>query len=106
MILRIGLMAGILALGVEGGQDSSPKAETPFFCNLKALTAAERTEHSKLGTRLVASIVRRTESRTAMRLRSMAVACRSRTSRHGQSSSDDAVHSSISISSGAGRTDR
>ena len=65
MILRIGLMAGMLALGVGGGlgggQDSSPTAETPFFCNLKALTTAERTEHSQLGMRLVESIVRRTE---------------------------------------------
>ena len=61
MILRIGLMAGMLALGVGGGQDSSPKAETPFFCNLKALTAAERTEHSTLGTWLVESVLRRTE---------------------------------------------
>jgi hypothetical protein len=58
MILRIGLMAGILALGVEGGQDSSPKAETPFFCNLKALTAPERSEHLQLTTRLVESISR------------------------------------------------
>jgi hypothetical protein len=61
MILRLGLMAGMLALGVGGGQDRSPKAETPFFCNLKALTAAERTEHSKRGTQLVESILRRTE---------------------------------------------
>jgi hypothetical protein len=58
MILKMALMAGILALGVGGGQDSGTQAETPFFCNLKALTAAERTEHSQLGTRLVESISR------------------------------------------------
>jgi hypothetical protein len=61
MILRIGLLAGILGLGVGGGQDRSTKAATPFFCNVKALTAPERSEHLELTTRLAKSVSRTTE---------------------------------------------
>ena len=48
-------------MGVGGGQDSRTKAETPFFCNVKALTAPERSEHLQLTTRLAESISRRVE---------------------------------------------
>ena len=70
MILRIGLMAGMLALGVGGGQDGSPTAETPFFCNLKALTAAER-ETSEFARFVVAAVAlwnldRKSESDAAL----------------------------------------
>lgn len=60
-MIRMALMAGVLAVATSGGQDNGTKAETPFFCNLKALTAAERQEHQQLTGRLTESILRSVE---------------------------------------------
>ena len=57
MTLGIALLTGTLALGAIAGQhNSETKRETPFFCNLKALTAVERSEHLQLARRLAASV--------------------------------------------------
>jgi len=58
-MIQIVLMAGILAVGASAGQDK--KAETPFYCNLKALTAAEREVHQRLSMRLAGSILHTVE---------------------------------------------
>ena len=60
-MIRIALIAGMLAVGASAGQDHGAKAETPFFCNLKALTATEREEHQQLSMRLAGSILRTVE---------------------------------------------
>jgi hypothetical protein len=46
-LIHIVMMAGLLA-----------SAPTPFYCNLKALTPAEREEHQQLAVRLAESVVR------------------------------------------------
>jgi len=61
MILRTTLIAGLLALGTSGGQNNAARAETPFFCNLKALTGPERSEHQQLTGRLGESILHTVE---------------------------------------------
>ena len=43
------LAAGVIAL-------QAAATDSPFFCNLKALTAAERTEHQALGARIAAAV--------------------------------------------------
>lgn len=45
-----------LAVAAIGSGYGGTQSETPFFCNLKALTPAERAEHQTLGARLLASI--------------------------------------------------
>jgi hypothetical protein len=61
MIPGLALIAGTLALGASAGQNHELKAETPFFCNLKALTAEERAAHTQLSRRLSESILRTIE---------------------------------------------
>jgi hypothetical protein len=61
MILRMALIAGMLAVGPTRAQNNGTTVETPFFCNLKALTVVERTEHQRLGQRLAESILRTVE---------------------------------------------
>jgi hypothetical protein len=57
MIFRI-VLAGAVALSAIGGYNNSDaKKETPFFCNLKALTATERNEHLQLSKRLAAAVL-------------------------------------------------
>jgi hypothetical protein len=56
MMLRIVLVAATLALGTLGEQGNA-KTDTPFFCNLKALTTSERTEHLQLSKRLAESVL-------------------------------------------------
>src|SRR5262249_39243617 len=49
-MMNIVVMAGLLAA-----------AQTPFYCNLKALTAVERQEHQRLSTLLGESVLRTEE---------------------------------------------
>jgi hypothetical protein len=60
-MIQIALMAGMLAVGASAGHDKGTKAETPFFCNVKALTRVERAEHQQLSSRLAGSILRTVE---------------------------------------------
>jgi hypothetical protein len=60
MILKVGVLAGTLALGL-GAQNYNAEADTPFFCNLKALTAAERKEHLQLSQRLGDAVLKTAE---------------------------------------------
>jgi hypothetical protein len=53
-------MCSIAAAGLAV-QDTAGVAETPFFCNLKALTPAERAEHKQVTTRMLAAMQRTRE---------------------------------------------
>ena len=57
MILKLAIVTGSLALGAFGVGNSNAQTETPFFCNLKALTPAERTEHMQLMKQLASAVV-------------------------------------------------
>lgn len=59
-MIRIALIVGMLTAGTFAGQDHGATA-TPFFCNLKALTATEREEHQRLSMLLAGSILRTVE---------------------------------------------
>jgi hypothetical protein len=61
MMLKMTLIAGILAMAASREQNIDRKVETPFFCNLKALTPAERTEHQQLTERLAETILNTVE---------------------------------------------
>jgi hypothetical protein len=55
-MLKTAFVVGTLTLAALAGQMTSA-AETRFYCNLKALTASERSEHLQLSARLAESIV-------------------------------------------------
>ena len=60
MMLRIALVAAALAWGTLGEQENAT-TETPFFCNLKALTTSERNEHLQRSKRLAESVLKTVE---------------------------------------------
>ncbi len=55
--LKIAIVAGMLGLaGALALQTASSQTETPFFCNLNALTKAERVSHQDVSQRMLASL--------------------------------------------------
>ncbi len=55
--LRIVTVTGMLGLaGVVALQTASGQTETPFFCNLNALTKVERASHQEVSQRVLASL--------------------------------------------------
>jgi len=60
MFLKIAMLAGTIALCTIVGQNGK-SGETPFFCNLKALNGAERSEHLKLTVRLGEAVLKMVE---------------------------------------------
>jgi hypothetical protein len=63
--LGVAMLTGMLSIAAAAAafavQDTAGSAETPFACNLKALTPAERAEHQQVTTRMLASIQRTRE---------------------------------------------
>jgi hypothetical protein len=59
MILKLAVVAGVVALSAIAVQNDT---QTPFFCNLKALTASERNEHGQLTAQLAASVLKTVET--------------------------------------------
>ena len=59
----IGLIGLLMAatLPVHGQPADRPETETPFACNLKALTPAERAEHKQLTRRVLEAVHDRRE---------------------------------------------
>jgi hypothetical protein len=57
------LAAGLAGIGVSAfaAQAKRPEVETPFFCNIKALSPVERVEHQALTARLAESILKTRE---------------------------------------------
>lgn len=51
----------IVLVGFAGSTSLPGDKETPFFCNLKALTPAQRTEHQALTVRLADVVVKTRE---------------------------------------------
>ena len=60
MIVKMAVVMGTFALSAIAAQ-SQPGPETPFFCNLKALTASERADHLSLSARLADAVLETTE---------------------------------------------
>jgi len=57
MTLHVAIVTGMLSLvAALALQTSGGQTETPFFCNLKALTPAERTEHQQVTARMMGSL--------------------------------------------------
>jgi hypothetical protein len=61
MSFKSAVIAGTVALGAIVGQYGITQSESPFFCNLQALSAAERNEHLQLTRRLAESILKTME---------------------------------------------
>ena len=61
MSFTMAVVAGTVALSAIVGQTGSTQSESPFFCNLQALSAAERNEHLQLTRRLAESILKTME---------------------------------------------
>jgi hypothetical protein len=61
MNLSVAFLAAAVAFGAVIAQAEHPARETPFFCNLKALTATERQEHLQLTKRLAQALLKATE---------------------------------------------
>jgi hypothetical protein len=62
MTLNLALVIGTITLAAAtAAQSVGRQAETPFFCNLKALTLAERTTHEGLTKRLMAAVQKKQE---------------------------------------------
>ena len=59
MILKLAVVTAAVALCAIVGQNDT---QTPFFCNLNALTAAERSEHLLLTKRLLESVLKKIET--------------------------------------------
>src|SRR5690242_17381286 len=57
LALALGMMTlvGAVAVQAAGGGDAQ-STETPFFCNLKALTTDERAEHRDVTRRVLESV--------------------------------------------------
>jgi hypothetical protein len=60
-MIYVAMIAAVLSLGTSAHQAAGTRPDTPFFCNLKALTPAERRHHQHLTVRLAESIVRSEE---------------------------------------------
>jgi len=61
MTLNLAIATGLLAVLAgsvlqNGRTTSTSDAETPFFCNLKALTPTERAEHREVTTRVLSAV--------------------------------------------------
>jgi hypothetical protein len=57
MTLNVAIVSGMLSVAAALAlQSGGGQTETPFFCNLKALTAAERAEQQQVTTRVLRSI--------------------------------------------------
>jgi hypothetical protein len=63
MTLSVAIVTGMLSVPASVAfQTGGGPTETPFFCNLKALTPAERTEHEQVTARLLGSIRNKRET--------------------------------------------
>jgi hypothetical protein len=51
--LSLGILTGILSLSLAA---QSAEKETPFYCNLKALSSAERSAHQAMTKRLLEAV--------------------------------------------------